>query len=62
MAKEDIITGLDIGSTTIRVAVAQTGANGEVNIIGASEHPAEGISKGVITITLLAFHCINYFM
>ncbi|MBU0731490.1 cell division protein FtsA [Patescibacteria group bacterium] len=49
MAKEDIITGLDIGSTTIRVAVAQTGADGEVNIIGASEHPAEGISKGVIT-------------
>lgn len=49
MAKEDIITGLDIGSTTIRVAVAQGGPDGEVNVIGASEHPAEGISKGVIT-------------
>ncbi|MFH1536510.1 MAG: cell division protein FtsA [Patescibacteria group bacterium] len=49
MAKEDIITGLDIGSTTIRVAVGQVGNSGEVNIIGASEHPSEGISKGVVT-------------
>lgn len=49
MPKEDIITGLDIGSTTIRVAVAQIGTDGDVNVIGASEHPSEGISKGVIT-------------
>ncbi|MFH0818864.1 MAG: cell division protein FtsA [Patescibacteria group bacterium] len=50
MAKEQIITGLDIGSTTIRVAVGQRSAqDNEVHIIGAAEHPAEGISKGVVT-------------
>lgn len=50
MAKEDIITGLDIGSTTIRVAVGQRNSqNNEVHIIGAAEHSAEGISKGVVT-------------
>lgn len=50
MAKEDIITGLDIGSTTIRVAVGQRNLqDNEIHIIGAAEHPAEGISKGVVT-------------
>lgn len=52
MARDDIISGLDIGSTTIRVVSAQVksskGSN-EVHIIGAAESPAEGISKGVIT-------------
>lgn len=50
MSKGEVITGLDIGSTTIRVAVGQYNQHdGEVHIIGAAEHPAEGISKGVIT-------------
>lgn len=49
MAKEAIITGLDVGSTTIRVAIGQKNTDNEVHIIGAAEHPAEGISKGVVT-------------
>lgn len=50
MAKGDIITGLDIGSTTIRVAVGQVNQHdNDIHIIGAAEHPAEGINKGVIT-------------
>ena len=50
MAKEDIITGLDIGTTTIRVAVGKKGdAEQGLNIIGISEQPAEGVSKGVVT-------------
>lgn len=48
MARQEIITGLDIGSTTIRVAQGQRSPEG-INIIGAAEHPAEGISKGVVT-------------
>lgn len=50
MAKDAIITGLDVGSTTIRVAVGQRNyQDNEVHIIGAAEHPAEGVSKGVVT-------------
>lgn len=50
MAREGIITGLDIGSTTIRVAVGQIKPEDKsIHIIGAAEAPAEGISKGVVT-------------
>ncbi len=50
MAKEGIITGLDIGSTTIRIAVGQVNQHdNDIHIIGAAEHPAEGINKGVVT-------------
>lgn len=52
-AYEDIITGLDIGSTHVRVAV---GARVEteksrsgIQIIGVAEVPAAGVQKGVIT-------------
>lgn len=50
MAKETIITGLDIGSTSIRVAVGSVGDQEQgLHIIGIAEHPAEGVSKGVVT-------------
>lgn len=48
-----IITGIDIGSTAIRVAVAQvnesTRGEKSVQIIGAVEVPSEGVQKGIIT-------------
>ncbi len=43
------MTGIDIGSTTIRVAVAQSTDNEKPNFIGVADVPAEGISKGAIT-------------
>lgn len=50
MAKEEIITGLDIGSTTIRVVVGQVNPNdNKIHILGAAENPTEGVSKGSIT-------------
>lgn len=49
----DIITGLDIGSTSVRVAVGQRSSSGSgreaIQIIGAAEAPSLGVSKGVIT-------------
>lgn len=53
MANPDFITGLDIGSSVVRVAVGATapsagrGVSG-LQIIGAAEVPAEGTSKGLI--------------
>jgi len=50
MAEKEIIVGLDIGSTAIRLAVGQSvGEEGKIHIIGAAEVAAEGISKGVIS-------------
>lgn len=53
MARDDIITGIDIGSSMIRVASGQMkggeGKESTVHIIGAAEAPAEGINKGAVT-------------
>ena len=50
--KDDIIAGLDIGSSSIRLVVGQHFFGDEVNermqIIGAIEVPSEGISKGAV--------------
>lgn len=45
---ENIITGLDIGSSTIRIAIGKVASN-EVQILGVAETYSEGVSKGVIT-------------
>jgi len=54
MSRSDIITGLDVGSNTIRLVVGQLAddENGEgqkLHIIGVAETPSQGISKGVVT-------------
>ncbi len=50
---ENIITGLDIGSSAIRVAVGQLtpqeGGRQGIHVIGAVEVPSEGVHKGTIT-------------
>lgn len=53
MAQAETLVGLDIGSTSIKVAVASK-TNGEknqgkVHIIGVVEQEAEGINRGIIT-------------
>jgi cell division protein FtsA len=45
--KEDIIAGLDIGSTEIRLVVGQKKED-DLQIIGATSVPSEGVNKGVI--------------
>lgn len=50
MAEQEIITGLDIGSSSIRIAVGQVSVDAEkIHIIGSAEVSAEGISKGIIS-------------
>lgn len=50
MAEKEIVVGLDIGSTAIRLAVGQlTGDDEKIHIIGSAEVEAEGISKGIIS-------------
>ena len=50
MAEQEIIAGLDIGSSAVRLVVGQmSGKNEQIHIIGSAEVPAEGISKGIIS-------------
>lgn len=52
MPQDEIIVGLDVGSTSIKVVVgtrASKESNQKLHIIGAVEQPAEGINRGVIT-------------
>lgn len=49
--KENIIAGLDIGSSEIKLVIGQRGeegAGGKLQIIGAVSVPTEGISRGVV--------------
>ena len=44
---EDLIVGLDIGTTKICAIVAE--ANGDsVDVIGIGSHPSKGLRKGVV--------------
>ena len=51
--KIELIAGLDVGSSAVRIAVGQHvfGSNEEsgVQIIGAAEAPSAGVQKGVVT-------------
>lgn len=50
--KETIITGLDLGSTTVRIIVGQAFSDGtetKLQILGAAEHASEGVHRGSIT-------------
>jgi cell division protein FtsA len=45
--EENIIVGLDIGTTKICAVVGEM-ADGDINIIGIGTHPSEGLRKGVV--------------
>ncbi len=49
MKNKDIITGIDIGTSAIRIVVGQRDGSGSLQIIGAAEAPSQGVSKGNIT-------------
>lgn len=51
MSEDALFAGIDIGSSSVRIAVGQRLPNSEketVHIVGAAEVPAEGINRGVI--------------
>ena len=48
MNRKEIIAGMDIGTSHVRVIVGEMLADGTINIIGVGTSPSEGIKKGVI--------------
>lgn len=47
MKESDICVGLDIGTTSIKVIVAQQ-VDGQTNIIGVGNEVSAGVSRGII--------------
>ncbi len=44
----EIIVGLDIGTSKILAVVAELSESGEVEILGVGQHPSRGLRKGVV--------------
>ena len=42
------IVGLDIGTCWIRAVIAEVNANDEIEIIGISKRPSQGVRNGII--------------
>lgn len=52
MAREMHVVGIDVGSSAVRVVVAQAAADAAgpvATILGAASEPSEGLQKGVVT-------------
>ena len=47
MAREGFFTGLDIGTSSVKVLVAEQGT-GELNVIGVSNAKSKGVKDGII--------------
>jgi len=56
---ENIITGIDSGSSTIKLAVGQKDSEGYVNIIGGVDIPSERITKGMVSSLEDAVTCVS---
>jgi len=48
LTRRDVITGIDIGTSNVRVLVGEVMTDGNINIIGVGTSPSEGIKKGII--------------
>lgn len=46
--KQNIVVGLDIGTTNITVVVSEVHADGKVDVIGVGTSPSKGLRKGVV--------------
>jgi cell division protein FtsA len=60
--KETFITGLDIGSSAIRIVVGQPyhdGADRKLQILAAAEHASEGVNRGLISDIDCAAHAVS---
>jgi cell division protein FtsA len=48
LARNDLITALDIGSTKICCFIAELGENGRARVIGIAHHASQGIKSGAV--------------
>jgi cell division protein FtsA len=48
MAKSEIITGLDLGTTKVACIIAEEKEEGDISIVGVGTAPSEGLRRGVV--------------
>lgn len=48
MTRREIVAGMDIGTSNVRIIVGEIVTDRDVNIVGVGTSPSEGIRKGVI--------------
>uniref|UniRef100_A0A831YYF3 Cell division protein FtsA n=1 Tax=candidate division WWE3 bacterium TaxID=2053526 RepID=A0A831YYF3_UNCKA len=48
MSKEQIVTGIDVGSSKVSTVIASVSAEKKISVIGVSTVPSRGIKKGVV--------------
>ena len=48
MSKEDLITGLDLGTTKISAIIAEVNEKSEINVVGVGTTPSYGLRRGVV--------------
>ena len=58
MARDDLIVGLDIGTTKVCAIVAERSENG-IDIVGIGTHPSKGLRKGVVVDIDATVHSIK---
>ncbi|MFZ5654626.1 MAG: cell division protein FtsA [Pseudomonadota bacterium] len=56
---EQMIVGLDIGTSKVVAIVGVAGANGKLEIVGTGLHPSSGIKKGVVVNIESTVHAIQ---
>ncbi len=59
MAKENIVVGLEIGTTKICVVVGETKKDGSIKILGVGQAPSRGVRKGEIVDFDTAHKCLR---
>ena len=47
-SEQNLMVGLDIGTSKIAAIVADVSANGDIEVIGIGSHPSKGLKKGVV--------------
>ena len=48
MAKEKVLTAIDIGSYEVKVAIGVPQVDGQVQVMGVASSPSRGIKQGVV--------------
>jgi cell division protein FtsA len=48
MNSDEIVVGLDIGTTKIAAVVGRKDQYGKINIVGVGQYPSQGLRRGVV--------------
>jgi cell division protein FtsA len=59
MSKENIIVGMEIGTSKVCVVVADARADGSLKVLGVGQSPSRGIRKGEICDFESAYKCVR---